>query len=263
MGEFSPPSIEILGCRLDALDAAAAAERILALARQGSGAHIVTLGTEMVVHAQRDGRYRGIVNRCALSLCDTVGLLAIARLRGVDLHERVTGVELVDDLCAAAAREGLSVFLLGGAPGIAQRAAQHLMHRFPGLVVAGARSGYFDDAQSPGIATEIRTSGAALLFAGMGFPRQEYWLSEYLGQTGCGAGIGVGGSFDVISGAVQRAPERWRRLGLEWLYRLITQPHRWRRQLALPHFIALVCWDSFRSRVTSGKHAKKREETRP
>lgn len=246
-------SVTILGCRLDALDAGAATDAVMRFAHEGAGAQIVTLGTEMVVHAQRDERYREVVNACALSLCDTVGLLAVARLRGADLHDRATGVELLEHLCARAANEGVSVFLFGGAPDVAQRAAAELQRRYPGLKIAGTRNGYFSPDESARIAQEIRASGAQLLFAGMGFPKQEYWLAEHLRETGCGAGIGVGGSFDVISGNVRRAPERWRKLGLEWLYRLVKEPHRWRRQLALPHFVLLVAGENVRSRFSPGK----------
>ncbi len=245
--------MEILGCRLDPIDADAAADAILRFARSGAGAQIVTLGTEMVVHAQRDRGYRDIINACALSLCDTVGLLAVARSRGATLRERVTGVELIEHLCGRAARDGIAVYLLGGSPGVAEAAARTLQQRYPGLLLAGARDGYFNEAESAEVAAQIRASGARLLFAGMGFPRQEYWLAQYLPLTGCGAGIGVGGSFDVISGKVERAPEEWRRLGLEWLYRLVKEPHRWKRQLALPRFVLLVAGESVRSRFVKGK----------
>jgi N-acetylglucosaminyldiphosphoundecaprenol N-acetyl-beta-D-mannosaminyltransferase len=243
----------ILGCRLDTIDADEATDTIIRYAKEGVGAQIVTLGTEMVVYAQRDPRYRAIVNRSALSLCDTVGLLAVARARGARLGKRVTGVELIEHLCERAAKENVPIYLLGGSPGIADRAAQALGSRHPGLQVAGTHDGYFSDAESPAIAAAIRESGARLLFAGMGFPRQEFWLAEYLAQTDCGAGIGVGGSLDVISRNVQRAPDRWRKAHLEWLYRLVTQPHRWRRQLALPYFVLLVAGENFRTRFARGK----------
>jgi N-acetylglucosaminyldiphosphoundecaprenol N-acetyl-beta-D-mannosaminyltransferase len=246
-------SVDILGCRLDALDADAATDAILRFAREGRGSQVVTLGTEMVVYAQRDPKYRAVVNACALSLCDTIGLLAAARSRGFALQDRVTGVELIDHLCARAAREGISVYLFGGAPRVAEEAARILQHRYPGLQIAGTRNGFFSPSESPQIAAQIRASGAQLLFAGMGFPKQEFWLSEYLAQTGCGAGIGVGGSFDVISGKVERAPEGWRKLGLEWLYRLAKEPHRWRRQLALPQFVLLVAGERVRSRFLKGR----------
>lgn len=241
--------MEILGCRLDAVDAAEAASQIMTLARQGNGGQIVTLGTEMVVHAQRDERFRAIVNGSALSLCDTVGVLAVARRRGATLHDRVTGVELIGELCRRSALDGVPVYFLGGAPGVAADAAAILEAMYPGLNVAGARDGYFKPEESSDVAAAIRDSGAKLLFVGLGFPRQEYWLHEYLKETGCGAGVGVGGSFDVISGRVDRAPTPMRRLGLEWLYRLIKEPHRWRRQLALPYFVWLVALDELGLRM--------------
>lgn len=239
-------SLQILGCRLDVLDAGEATHRILDDARKGSGAQIVTLGTEMVVYAQRDARFRDIVNACALSLCDTVGLLTVARRRGARLRERVTGVELLEHLCEGAAAAGLPVYFLGGSPGVAADAAAILEVRFPGLQIAGTRDGFFTDEQTPAVVASIAQSGARLLFAGMGSPRQEFWLAAHLRETGCGAGIGVGGSFDVISGRVTRAPHLARRLGLEWLYRLVKEPRRWRRQLALPRFAWLILLEELR-----------------
>lgn len=197
----------------------------------------------MVVYAQRDARFRAIINASALSLCDTVGLLTVARRRGALLRKRVAGVELIEDLCARAANEGLPVYFLGGAEGVAADAAAILEVRFPGLLIAGVRSGYFSEEESSEVAEAIRASGAALLFCGMGSPRQELWLAEHLQQTGCGAGIGVGGSFDVIGGHMQRAPQAVRQFGLEWLYRLFKEPRRWRRQLALPRFVWLIALD--------------------
>lgn len=243
------PPVEILGCRLDTVDAVEAASQIMTLARQGTGAQIVTLGTEMVVHAQRDERFREIVNSSALSLCDTVGVLAVARRRGATLHDRVTGVELIDELCRRSAADGVPVYFLGGAPGVAADAAAILEALHPGLNVAGARDGYFRPEETGDVVAAIRDSGAKLLFVGLGFPRQEYWLNEHLKDTGCGAGVGVGGSFDVIGGRIDRAPTVMRRFGLEWLYRLIKEPRRWRRQLALPYFVWLVALDELGLRL--------------
>jgi N-acetylglucosaminyldiphosphoundecaprenol N-acetyl-beta-D-mannosaminyltransferase len=247
--------LEILGCRLDPVDAGEAAERILQFGRDGRGAQVVTLGTEMVVQAQRDQRFRAIVNGCALSLCDTVGVLAVARLRGAPLRDRVAGVELIERLCAGAAAQGLPVYLLGGAEGVAADAASALQRRFPGLRIAGARNGYFRDDETPGVVRAIAESGARLLFAGLGSPRQEYWLAENLAATRCGAGIGVGGSFDVIGGRIERAPAIVRRLRLEWLYRLVREPRRWRRQLALPRFVWLVAIAALGARRAQKKAA--------
>lgn len=236
----------ILGCRLDPIDADDAVSRILSYAREGAGAQVVTLGTEMVVYAQRDERFRNIVNASTLSLCDTVGLLTVARRRGAALRDRVTGVELIERLCDRASREGFSVYFLGGEEGVAADAAAILEARHPGLLVAGTHNGYFGEDASADVVAEIRSSAAKLLFVGLGSPRQEYWLARHLAQTGCGAGIGVGGSFDVIGGRIERAPHWMRRLGLEWLYRLIREPRRWRRQLALPRFVWLTLLESLK-----------------
>jgi N-acetylglucosaminyldiphosphoundecaprenol N-acetyl-beta-D-mannosaminyltransferase len=245
-------SVEILGCRLDLLDQNEATEAILRFARDGSAAAIVTLGTEMVVYAQHDPEFREVLNASALSLCDTVGVLTVARQRGAPLRERVTGVELVEKLCQRAAKEGLPVYFLGGAEGVAADAAAIMEVRNPGLIVAGTRNGFFSREEESAIVDSIRASGARIVFVGLGSPRQELWLARNLSATGCGAGIGIGGSFDVISGRVKRAPMIWRQLGIEWLYRLMREPQRFRRQLALPYFAWLVTLDRLGVRKQKG-----------
>jgi N-acetylglucosaminyldiphosphoundecaprenol N-acetyl-beta-D-mannosaminyltransferase len=245
-------SIDILGCRLDLLDQDEATDAILHYASDGAAAQVVTLGTEMVVYAQHDAAFRAVVNASALSLCDTVGVLAVARGRGAKLQDRVTGVDLIERLCQRAAAEGLPVYLLGGAEGVAADAAAILECSFPGLIIAGTRNGFFTSEEEPAIVAAIRSSGARIVFVGLGSPRQEMWLSRNLRATGCGVGIGIGGSFDVISGRVKRAPMIWRQLGIEWLYRLIREPQRVRRQLALPYFIWLVALDRLGVRRQKG-----------
>lgn len=230
----------ILGCRVDAIDSDEAVRRVAELALQGKPSLVVTLGTEMVVHARRDARFRDVVNASALSLCDTIGVKYAARLQGVNVPERVSGVELIEPLCAALAAQGTPVYFLGGKGDTAARAAAALLTRHPNLIVAGARDGYFAASEEPTVAAVIAGSGARVLFAGLGSPRQEIFIAERAEETGCAVGIGVGGSFDVLAGNVRRAPASWRRLGLEWLYRLVREPRRWRRQLALPYFVWLT-----------------------
>jgi len=208
--------------------------------REAHGATVVTLGTEMIVRAQHDARFREIVNASALSLCDTVGVKYAARLHGTPVEERVSGVDLIAPLCAALAEQGSSVYFLGGKGDTAARAADAVRARCPGLIVAGTRDGYFGADRESEIAAAVAASGANVLFAGLGSPRQENFLDMRLQETGCAVGIGVGGSFDVLAGNVERAPAIWQRLNLEWLYRLVREPHRWRRQLALPQFVWLV-----------------------
>ena len=232
-------SIAILGCRVDAVgrDEAVACIVELANANDTTPALVVTLGVEMVMAAQRDPSFRALVNGAALVTCDTVGLLLASRLRGGPLHERVTGVALVAALAQRSAGAGdLRLYLLGGSGDTARRAADALQRIVPGVRVAGVRGGYFSPDESEAVAAAIRASGANVLLAGLGSPKQEQWLARYLPQTGCRVGIGIGGSLDVYAGNVKRAPDGVQRAGLEWAYRLAREPRRWRRQLALPQF---------------------------
>ena len=243
-------TIEILGCRVDAVGREAAVERVVALAHGNAPSLVVTLGTEMVMEAQRNPRFRSAIDGASLAVCDTVGLLAVSRLRGGPLRERVTGVDLVHALASRAQRDGLRFFLLGGREGTAARAASVLAAE--GAVIAGTHHGYFADDDAS-IAAAIRASGANVLLAGIGSPRQELWLAQNLASTGCSVGLGIGGTLDVLAGNVQRAPAFWQRFGLEWLYRLIREPRRWRRQLALPAFLALALRESVQLYTSKGK----------
>jgi len=229
----------VLGCRVDALDTRAAVERIVALERRRGWYSVVTLGTEMVVRAQKDAGFRELINESALSLCDTIGVLYAARLQGVRIPERVSGVDLIEPLCEALARDGIPIYLVGGKGDTAARAAAALSARHPGLIVAGTRDGFYPNSDIVALLETIRASGARVILVGLGSPRQETWIRLYLPYSGAGVGIGVGGSLDVLAGNVRRAPEIWRRLNLEWFYRLLKEPQRWRRQLALPLFVAL------------------------
>lgn len=241
-------AIEVLGCRVDAVGREAAVERVVALARGSAPSLVVTLGTEMVMEAQHNQRFRAAIASAALVTCDTVGLLLASRLRGGPLRERVTGVELVS---ALAARQELRFFLLGGAADTAARAAAALAQR--GAAIAGSRDGYFANSESAAVAAQIHASRANVLLAGLGSPKQELWMWENLAATGCAVGIGVGGTFDVLAGTVRRAPAAFQRLGLEWLYRLATQPRRWRRQLALPAFAFLAAREAVELHFSRGK----------
>jgi N-acetylglucosaminyldiphosphoundecaprenol N-acetyl-beta-D-mannosaminyltransferase len=232
-----PPSIDVLGCRVDAVGVDDAVARIVAAAQASRPVCVVTLGVEMVMEARRNPRFREAIRRFDLALCDTIGILLASRLRGGPLRERVTGVDLIGPLARRSAERGdVRLYLMGGAPGVAERAAAALTARFPGAHIAGARDGYFAPEQSGAVAATIAASGANVLLAGLGSPKQELWLETYLRATGAAVGIGVGGAFDVIAGTKKRAPRFMQRLGLEWFFRLVQEPSRWRRQLALPQF---------------------------
>jgi len=213
----------------------AEADRAIADGRQ---VMIVAINPEKVVKAQADEALRQLLNEAELPIADGIGVVLASRWRGGRVRQRVTGVETMLHLCRHAAAKGYPVFLLGAKPGVAEQAARILQSRYPGLQVAGTQHGYFDDDRA--VVEQINRSGARILFVAMGSPRQEYWIRKHRDNLAPRVLQGVGGSLDVICGNVPRAPEWMQRMGLEWLYRLIKEPSRWRRQLALPKFLWLV-----------------------
>jgi N-acetylglucosaminyldiphosphoundecaprenol N-acetyl-beta-D-mannosaminyltransferase len=201
---------------------------------------IVTPDALASLRSRRDAKYSGIVGRAGLVLPDGTGLVWALRFLGFTVQERIPGVDFVDNLCRIASGHGVPFYFLGGRPGVAERAAERMSKKYPGLMVNGTRDGYFSDEESDEICDAIRASGAKILLVALGVPRQEYWLADNLRRLGGVVGMGVGGSFDVMSGGLKRAPMAWRKMRLEWLYRTIQEPSRWRRVIKLPLFVALV-----------------------
>mgnify|MGYP000850990940 FL=1 len=201
---------------------------------------IVTPDALAALRSRTDARYRRIVRNAALVLPDGAGLIAALKLLHTPIQERIPGVEFTEHICKRAAYEGWGIWFLGGAPGVADEASKKLAERYPGLNISGTRNGYFNESETEGICAEIRSSGAKVLFVGLGVPKQEYWLDENLALTGAAVGMGIGGTMDVISGKLARAPKIWQKLCLEWLYRTLQEPWRWRRILKLPVFAFFV-----------------------
>jgi N-acetylglucosaminyldiphosphoundecaprenol N-acetyl-beta-D-mannosaminyltransferase len=251
-GAPSRSSIDILGVRIDDVtydETVALIGRWIDEARAGHGSpHVVTTpNPEIVMTARRDPAFRAILRRAALNVPDGVGLLLAARLRRQRFRDHVRGSDLTSRLAALGAERGHRWFLLGAGDGIARRAADVLQQRFPGLVIAGAAPGSPRPEDDPATWAEIRDAGPIdLILVAYGAPSQERWLARSLGPLGIPVGIGVGGVFNFISGAVPRAPLWMQRLELEWLHRLIVQPSRWRRQVRLPAFLALAACDAVR-----------------
>jgi N-acetylglucosaminyldiphosphoundecaprenol N-acetyl-beta-D-mannosaminyltransferase len=210
--------------------------------------HVVTVNPEFVIVARRDARFAAVLRESALATADGIGIVLAGRVLGVPVPGRVTGVDLVEGL-AGLGHAGCRLFLLGAGPGVAEEAASRLRDRFPGARIAGTFAGSPDDASFPEIAERLGEAQASVLLVAFGHPVQDLWISRHrdaLATHGILVGIGVGGVFDYLSGRVPRAPRLLRRLGLEWLYRLIRQPWRWRRQLALPLFALLVVRERIR-----------------
>ncbi|MDI3339451.1 MAG: WecB/TagA/CpsF family glycosyltransferase [Sphaerobacter sp.] len=246
----NPPRLRILGVRVDDVTLPEAVDRIRAWARAGEGRlhHVVTVNPEFIIAARRDPAFRATLEAADLATADGVGVILAARLLGRPLRGRVTGVDLVEAL-AAAQDPALHLFLLGAGPGIAERAAAELTRRYPRCHIAGTWSGSPRPEDAPEILARLRAARPTALLVAFGHPAQDLWIAQHqreLAACGIIIGMGIGGTLDYLAGAVPRPPAPVRRLGLEWLYRLIRQPWRWRRQLALPLFAALVLRERLR-----------------
>jgi N-acetylglucosaminyldiphosphoundecaprenol N-acetyl-beta-D-mannosaminyltransferase len=244
-------SVDILGVRVDDVTYAEALA-ILRQAIERRVPHVVTTpNPEFVMLARRDAAFRAVLNRAALNIPDGIGLVLAARLAGDRLRVHVQGTDLVLMLAAESAARGERWFLLGGFGEVPERAALALSTRFPGLQVAGAVSGSPFPSDDQATRAQIRAAGRVdVLLVAYGAPKQEHWLDRNLADLGIPVGIGVGGVFNYLSGATPRAPAWVRRIHFEWLHRLITQPWRWRRQLALPLFAALALATAARRRLS-------------
>jgi N-acetylglucosaminyldiphosphoundecaprenol N-acetyl-beta-D-mannosaminyltransferase len=244
-------SIEILGVRVDDATYTDLLACVDAFVASGQPHQIVTLNPEMLVAAYDDPELCRMLNASDLNAADGVGLILAARWLGCPLRGRVTGSDGIYHLAAHCARQGYRLFLLGAGPGVAEQVATRLLERDPGLLVAGTYAGspYPEDEED--IVERVRAAAPEVLLVAYGVPAEEKWIARNRSRLGVPVMIGVGGAFDFVAGVTRRAPVWMRRAGLEWLHRLISEPWRWRRQLALPTFVGLV----LRQRLT-GKGSK-------
>ena len=202
---------------------------------------VVTANAEIIMMAQADKEYKTLLSETAeLVLPDGAGTVWAGNYLGYTVPERVAGYDLYLRLLEEAAKNNISVYFFGGKPGIAEEAAEEGKRRWTGLQVAGCRNGYFSAEEEPEIIESINRSGAAMLFAALGAPKQEKWLAKYRAELKPCLLMGIGGSFDVLAGKVQRAPKWMQDARLEWFYRLVKQPSRFGRMLALPKFVFAV-----------------------
>ncbi len=201
---------------------------------------IVTANPEIVMAAQHDRAFKKIIDQDAdLVTADGIGIIKGAKMLKTPLKERVTGYDLFTWLLQVADQRGLRVFFIGAKPEVIAALKQKIATGYPNLVVVGAHDGYFKESL-PQVAQKIAQTSPDLVFAALGFPRQEELLALLRRENLPAVMMGVGGSFDVFSGQVKRAPKLFQSTHLEWFYRLLTHPTRWRRMLALPKFVFAV-----------------------
>lgn len=230
--------IDVLGVGFDNLTMDEAVERGMSLLCSEGAHYVVTPNPEIVEVCREDAAARAAVNGASLVLPDGIGVIKGAAMLGTPLKERTPGIEFAAHIVERMAEEGLSLYLLGAKPGVAEKAAENLKKQYPGLVIAGTHDGYFKE-DGP-VVEDIRQSGADCVFVCLGAPKQEFWMAKNGPATGAHLLCGLGGSLDVFAGTVERAPKFWCDHGLEWFYRLCKEPKRIGRMMKLPLFLVHV-----------------------
>ena len=227
--------IDVLGVSYDDLTMDEAVEIALGFMQERRACYACTPNPEIVMAAKGDASLRAALSGAELVLADGVGITKAAAMLGTPLKSRVPGIDFASNVISRLAERGGSVYLLGAKPLVAEAAAEKLTQTYPGIVIAGTNDGYFTD-DAP-VIEKINAASPDFLMVCLGSPKQELWMSANAGRLSCGLMAGLGGSLDVLAGNVQRAPETWRRLGLEWLYRVIKEPKRLGRVMKLPAFV--------------------------
>lgn len=242
---------KVLGYPLDVVDEPLALSIIEDAWTRGRGMHVVTLNAEMVVAAQQDAELDRIIRHAHLIVPDGAGVVFAVRLNGQEIS-RLPGIELAAGALARAAVCGQTVALLGGKPEVMEQLLEVLPQRYPGLNIVASHHGYFSIDDQESIIDEIAQHEPKLLLVALGVPKQEYLIDQLSAILPHTVKIGVGGSFDVWTGNVKRAPAIMRRLNLEWLYRLCKEPWRFNRIMsALPNFFFQVLQDAMMSSGSS------------
>ena len=200
---------------------------------------VVTANPEIVEYANEHKDYKDIIISADYITPDGVGIIMASKWLNQPLQERITGFDLMNELFRVADEKALKVYLLGAEENVIEAAALKVKELYPGLELVGYNHGYIDikDDALPKSIAELEPD---IILTALGFPRQEKWVSKHYALFNKGLFMGVGGSFDVLAGKVNRAPVFWQKMRLEWLYRLIQQPSRWKRMLALPRFVLKV-----------------------
>ncbi len=230
----------ILGVRVDDITYDETLAYVQHCIESSTPCQIATVNVEFIMEARRNPEFRRVLAQAALCVPDSVGVTWAARRLGHPLRQRIAGVDLAEGIVARAAQKGWRVYFLGAAPGVAEQAANNLAQRYPGLKIAGCYAGSPRPQEEEAIVGWVRAAQPHVLLVAYGAPQQDLWIARNQTRIGVPVAMGVGGSLDYFAGVIPRAPRWMCRLGLEWLYRLIRQPWRLRRQLVLPHFVWLV-----------------------
>lgn len=232
--------INILGVYFDAVTMEVATQKVLTFLNEDQKRMVITANPEIVMEAQKSSTFCNTINRGDLVVADGIGVVIGSKIIKKALPERVAGYDLVQNIFEAIKDTDKTVYFFGASPFVAESAAQKMMEMHKGLKIVGTHDGYFEKEEEERIIEEINRLNPALLLIGLGAPKQEKWWFSHKDRLNVNVCIGVGGSFDGMSGKVKRAPKIFIKLGLEWFYRLIKQPTRFIRMLKLPLFLILI-----------------------
>lgn len=240
--------IRILGVDVDAVEMSLATDFCIQRVKKGEKTLVITPNSEIIVNSIKDDKLYKIIQNADLVVPDGIGVVVASKILKKPLKERVTGIDLMLSLLEKSSKEDLSVFFLGAKQGTAEAAAKEMIKKLPNLKIAGVHHGYYKGLHSgfdnhdeeKEVIRLINEKKPDILFVAFGSPVQEYFMAEYKDEINAKLMMGVGGSFDVVSGNVKRAPKAWQNLGLEWLYRIIKEPKRLGRSIALPKFAIKV-----------------------
>lgn len=238
--------VRVPGAPVDTVDMQGALEFIDAkVADRGPPGYVVAVNPEKTFAIQRNRQLEEFVEDASLLIPDGIGVVLAARfLHGARIG-RVPGADLMQEICRHSAQKGHRLFVYGASEEVNRDAAAVLHRRFPGILIVGRSNGYVPPEEMEEFIDRINDSGADILFVALGSPKQEEWMKRYGPMLKVSLCLGIGGTLDTIVGKVKRAPKLFRRLGLEWLYRLLRQPSRVRRQAALPLFV----WNVLREKT--------------
>lgn len=228
--------VNILGVWVDMVNIPRAVDKIMQFFDDDGLHKVYTPNSEIIMAAYKDDNFRDILNDAELLTADGIGVVYASKILGKPITERAAGYDILCEVLERIKGTSRSVFLFGGKPGVAELAEEKLKERFPGIVIAGTRNGYFKPEEEEDIVSQINSSGAELLLVCLGAPKQELWINKYKDKLNVKVAMGVGGSLDVFAGTALRAPDFYCKHGLEWFYRLMKQPSRAGRMLALPKF---------------------------
>ena len=246
--------VDILGIKINKITMRESCTKIFSYIDKDKKAVVVTPNAEMIMKARENEELADILNSADLSLPDGAGVLLASNLFNLDIKERVSGFDILTEILSYSDYDkDYSVYFLGGKPGIAEKMVKRLKENpeknlptnkslASNLKISGFHHGYLDQEMKAKVIEEINEKNPDILFVGMGVPLQEKFLKENLDKLNVNVGITVGGSFDVLAGELKRAPVWMQKIGLEWFYRVLQEPKRFKRIISLPYFVLIVLY---------------------